>query len=90
MSVATNLILLGIAILYAIAPLIVTVIGLRLVSVFGCSVSGIIVNCPNRPKLGSLLTYMIFSHWLAIFTVPSGGIAIIILGVKLFVTLEQR
>jgi hypothetical protein len=90
MSITTNLILLGIAILYAIAPLIVTVIGLRLISVFGCSVSGIIVTCPNHRKLGSLLTYMISSHWLAIFTVPSGGIAIIVLGVKLFVTLQQR
>lgn len=90
MSLKLHGILLVVALVYAAAPLLATYAGLKLAEVFGCQAEGIEFTCSQNPWLGGLFTYMVFSHWLAILTVPTGGLAAIVLGFSLLKRLLAR
>ena len=80
--------LIGICIIFGILPLLLTFGGLQLGELFGCeSVSmGIIsFTCAQKPWLGNILSFMTFTHWFAIFTIPSAFVGT----VGLVITLVQ-
>jgi phage shock protein PspC (stress-responsive transcriptional regulator) len=66
-----------ICLLFAGAPFLLTVGGLRLAEYSGCQAEAITFTCPEQPWLENWLTWLFFSHWLAIVTVPSGILGII-------------
>jgi phage shock protein PspC (stress-responsive transcriptional regulator) len=69
--------LIGICLLFAGAPILLTVGGLRLAEYSGCQAEATTFTCPEQPGLEDWLTWLFFSHWLAIVTVPSGILGII-------------
>ncbi|WP_254566792.1 hypothetical protein [Oscillatoria sp. HE19RPO] len=86
-------ILIGLAVLYAILPVILPFIGVRLVELLGCDTGGPgpQTACPDLVE--TILTYMILTYWFGIFTLPTGflvaGVLVIILVLRL-VMLKQR
>ncbi|NEO40338.1 MAG: PspC domain-containing protein [Moorea sp. SIOASIH] len=84
LSQHTNLIV--ICILYGIIPLLLTFGGVQLGLFFGCESVMITFTCPQKPWLGNILSFMTFSHWFAILTIPSGFVGT----VGLVITLIQR
>ncbi|MGC9525267.1 MAG: hypothetical protein ACP5D7_06975 [Limnospira sp.] len=88
MWVKINVVLIGITLVYTIAPLAIAFMGLALAGLFGCeSGGGMEVYCLEKPWLGQLLTTMGMMNWFALFTLPSGAIIAIILSVALGVQL---
>jgi len=86
-------ILIGLVLLYAILPVILPFVGVRLFDLLGCDAggSGPQITCPNQ--IEEILTYMMLTYWFAIFTLPTGflvaGVLVIILVLR-FVMLERR
>lgn len=62
----------GICLLFAGAPILLTVGGLRLADYLNCQAEAITFTCPEQPWLEDWLAWLFFSHWLAIVTIPSG------------------
>ncbi|MEW6492929.1 MAG: PspC domain-containing protein [Cyanobacteriota bacterium] len=80
LSIPWQLVLLGVCVLYAISPILLTVGGMSLAERFGCEAGGmgiIIYKCPDSPWLGDVITWMAFAHWVAFLTIPSGGLGFI-------------
>ena len=63
--------LLGLCICYVISPLLVTWGAFGLAKRFGCSAEAVGFRCPAPSWLGDVISGMVMSHWLAIFTIPS-------------------
>ena len=63
--------LLGLCIFYGISPLLVTWGAFGLAKQFGCSAEAVGFRCPDPVWLGDVISGMVMSHWLAIFTIPS-------------------
>lgn len=87
MWVKINVVLIGITLVYTIAPLAIAFLGVALASWFGCESAGMEIYCPGNIGLGQLLTTMGMMHWFALFTLPSGALIAIILSVALGVQL---
>ena len=86
-------ILIGVVVLYAIAPFLITLAGGVLMNLFGCEMVRILtITCPNQ-MMAEILPYMVFMYWLAPFTLPTGlpvaGVLAIIFVLRL-VMLERR
>ncbi len=86
-------ILICLAVLYAILPVILPFFGVRLVDVLGCDAAGPgpQTTCPDLVE--KILIYMMLTYWFGIFTIPTGflvaGVLVIILVLRL-VMLKQR
>ncbi|NEO73932.1 PspC domain-containing protein [Moorena sp. SIO3H5] len=78
--------LIGICIIFGILPLLLTFGGLQLAELLGCESVMITFTCPQKPWLGNIFSFMTFSHWFAILTIPSGFVGT----VGLVITLVQR
>lgn len=78
--------LIAICILFGTSPLLLAFGGLRLAEFFGCSAAMITFTCPQQPRLGDIISWMTFAHWLAIFTIPSAVVGTI----GLLITLVER
>jgi phage shock protein C len=63
--------LLGLCVCYGISPLLVTWGAFGLAKQFGCSAEAVGFHCPAPTWLGDVISGMVMSHWLAIFTIPS-------------------
>ncbi|MDJ0555604.1 MAG: hypothetical protein QNJ68_14410 [Microcoleaceae cyanobacterium MO_207.B10] len=79
MGIKTNLIFLIIAIIFTVSPLIFAFLGLALARLFRCDFNAALVVCPGNDFLSNLLSVMIMSHWLGLFTLPIGGIVSVVL-----------
>lgn len=66
----------GGTVLFALAPLVATVIGTGLGALLGCDANGMnegaAPDCPG----GELIYVLYVSSWLALFTLPFGGLAL--------------
>lgn len=71
-------VLLGLAIAYTIAPLVIAFSGVALANLLGCS-GGAMVKCPGNEELSNLLSGAFLMHWLFLMTLPTGGIVVTIL-----------
>lgn len=69
-SAQRQLWLLAGCIIYGTFPLLLAWIGLNLAQQFNCVASAITFQCSTAPWLGSVVTNMVFAHWLMIFTMP--------------------
>lgn len=76
-------VLVSICLFYGIFPLLVALGGLGLAEGFRCKAEIIIYKCPGSPWLGELITGMVFAHWGAIITIPSGILGLIGLSISL-------
>ncbi len=65
------MILLSICLFYGVFPLLITWGGFSLAGHFDCQSEAMIFSCPAPVWLGDLVTGMVFTHWLAIVTIPS-------------------
>jgi phage shock protein C len=63
--------LLGLCFCYGISPLLLTWSVFGLAKSFGCSAEAVGFHCPAPAWLGDVISGMVMSHWLAIFTIPS-------------------
>jgi phage shock protein C len=63
--------LLGLCVCYGISPLLLTWSVFGLAKRFGCSAEAVGFHCPAPAWLGDVISGMVMSHWLAIFTIPS-------------------
>ncbi len=72
-----------VCVLYGAAPLLVAWLGLELSQRLGCTVSRIVFQCPQSAWHGQIVTAMVFTHWLAIATIPAAllGLASILFSV---------
>jgi len=70
-SIRGHLLLFSICIFYGIFPLLLTWGGLNLAQRFGCASEAMRFLCPAPSWHGDIITWMVFAHWLAIFTIPS-------------------
>ena len=72
LSVRWHLILLSICIFYGSLPVLLSWSGFWLAELFNCDIEGMMVfQCPDMAWLGTLISGMVFTHWLAITTIPS-------------------
>lgn len=73
---------------YGVAPLLIAWAGLGLAPYLGCIPSGgLVFECPRAAWQGEFITTMVFSHWLAIATVP---VALLGIASILFSLLARR
>lgn len=87
MSFKLHIILLGIAIFYTVSPIFLALIGFSVAHVLGCEPQESGFVCEGRPFLSELFSAMMFIHWFGLITVPTGGIASIVLGISLGIRL---
>ncbi|MBS0015648.1 MAG: hypothetical protein KFF72_04655 [Arthrospira sp. SH-MAG29] len=85
MWIKINVILIGVSLIYMIAPLAIAILAIALANIFECSATGMDFQCPGSPWLGQLLTTMGMLHWFGMFTIENGAIIAIILTVALSV-----
>ncbi|MEB3828598.1 hypothetical protein LKK83_14020 [Phormidium sp. CCY1219] len=71
LSPKTITILIGVVLLYAISPFLITFAGAGLAGLFGCNGGGVENNCPS-PQMAEFFTSMTVVHWLAMVTLPTG------------------
>ena len=71
LSIRGHLLLLSICIFYGIFPLLLTWGGLNLAERFSCTSEAFIFYCPDPSWYGGIIIGMVFTHWLAILTIPS-------------------
>ncbi|HIK33591.1 MAG TPA: hypothetical protein IGS17_09320 [Oscillatoriales cyanobacterium M59_W2019_021] len=83
MSLKLHSILLGIALLYTILPILLAFAGASFAQLCGCEPNESGFTCEGRPFLSELFSVMAHLHLFALITVPTGGIASLILGVSL-------
>ncbi len=63
--------LLGLCVLYAVSPFLLTWGGLGLANSFGCTSEAVRFRCPPPSWRGDLVSGLFMAHWLVIFTIPS-------------------
>jgi phage shock protein C len=71
LSLGWYLILLSICLFYGVVPLLITWGGFSLARRFDCQSEAMVFSCSAPAWLGEIVTGMIFTHWLAIVTIPS-------------------
>jgi phage shock protein C len=71
LSTGWHLFLLSLCVCYGISPLLVIWSAFGLAKRFGCSAEAVGFRCPDPAWLGDVISGMVMSHWLAIFTIPS-------------------
>ncbi len=84
-----QLVVLCICIFYGLSPLLLTWGGLSLAKLFNCESEGkgiIVFHCPTFPWLGGVISWMVFAHWLVIFTIPSAILGVIALLISILNT----
>ena len=85
--------MIGIVLLYAIGPLLITLIGVVLMNLFDCEWVRILAISCRIKMIEPIISYIIFMYWLVPFTLPTGlpvaGVLAIILVLRL-VMLKQR
>jgi phage shock protein C len=77
LSTGWYLFLLSLCVCYGISPLLVTWGAFGLAKRFGCSTEAVGFRCPSPPWLGDVISGLVMSHWLAIFTIPSAVVGAI-------------
>lgn len=77
LSAQRQSVLLGVCVLYGAFPLIIAGLGMGLAQRFECSVSSIVYECAESPQLSAPISGLVFSHWLAIVTIPSAVLGVI-------------
>jgi hypothetical protein len=87
MSLKLHFILLGIALFYTISPILLALVAFSLAHVLGCEPKESGFVCEGRPFLSELFSALSVIHWFGLFTVPTGGIVSIVLGLSLGVRL---
>lgn len=83
MSVKLHIILLGITIIYMVLPILLALVAYTLAHLLGCEPKESGFVCEGRPFLSEFFSAMAMIHWFALFTVPTGGLAAIGLGIAL-------
>ena len=71
LSKSWHLALLGLCVLYAASPFLLTWGGLGLAKGFGCTAEAVGFRCPPPLWHGDLVSGLFMAHWLAIFILPS-------------------
>jgi phage shock protein C len=71
LSTGWYLFLLSLCVCYGISPLLVTWGAFGLAKRFGCSTEAVGFRCPSPAWLGDMISGLVMSHWLTIFTIPS-------------------
>jgi len=87
MSLKLHIILLGIALVYTVSPILLAVVAYSLAHLLGCEPKESGFVCEGRPFLSELFSALSVIHWFGLITVPTGGIASIVLGLSLGVRL---
>lgn len=77
LAIPWQALLLGACLLYGGLPLLVALAGARLAEQFGCEAYAAIYECSGSAFLGELVTLMVFAHWAAILTIPSGLLGVV-------------
>ncbi|OKH38708.1 hypothetical protein NIES2119_08935 [[Phormidium ambiguum] IAM M-71] len=93
LSIPWQLVLLVICILYGALPILIALGGTAMAERYGCVPDMSAYRCPGNPYLSETITIMIFAHWLAFITIPSGILGIIGIVISLvikIVKLRQR
>lgn len=83
MSLKLHLILLTIALIFMVSPIVLAVVAFSIAHLLGCKPTESGFVCEGRPFLSELFSAMAFIHWLALITIPTGGIVAIVLGLSL-------
>jgi hypothetical protein len=73
-----RLLLLVICILYGLLPLLLLWVGNSLAEHFNCHSEALTYTCPTNPRLGGLISTMVFiGNWGPLITIPSGVLGVI-------------
>jgi ABC-type Fe3+ transport system permease subunit len=62
------------ALIYTFLPVFLVAVGVILALIFKCDSVGAEVVCERSPAMGKPITYLIYSAFLGVLTIPTGGI----------------